>query len=73
MGLTMAKKKKKKKQQRLSYCSETRSIRSSRCSSNCELPTCNCGEMAVIKVSWTRDNPRRRFHGCLKFIRQRNI
>ena len=39
----------------------------------CESPTCNCGELAVIKISWTRDNPGRRFYGCPKFLHEINI
>ena len=68
----MASNSEKIKQHRLSYCSETRSG-SSRGSSNCESPTCNCGELAVIKVSWMRDNLGRRFYGCPKFVREINI
>ena len=58
----------KKCQPRLSFCSETRSIGSSTCSTNCEVPTCNCGEIAVSKVSWTSDNQGRKFYGCPNFV-----
>ena len=68
-GIQQRKKKKKHKPQP-SFCSETKSIGSSTYSSNCEVPTWNCGEIAVINVSWTKDNPVWRFYGCQNFVRQ---
>ncbi|KAF7852301.1 hypothetical protein BT93_L4595 [Corymbia citriodora subsp. variegata] len=28
---------------------------------------CLCGLQSPTRVSWTRENPRRRFHGCVKY------
>ncbi|PON76753.1 Zinc finger, GRF-type [Trema orientale] len=35
-------------------------------------PYCKCGQLAVCRVSWTRENPGRRFFGCPNFVHGRN-
>ncbi|CAN1158031.1 hypothetical protein LINPERHAP2_LOCUS21905 [Linum perenne] len=32
-------------------------------------PSCGCGQMAVIRTSWTESNPGRRFFGCGRYGR----
>ncbi|CAN1182824.1 hypothetical protein LINPERHAP2_LOCUS36185, partial [Linum perenne] len=32
-------------------------------------PSCGCGQMAVIRTSWTESNPGRRVFGCGRYGR----
>ncbi|POO00940.1 Zinc finger, GRF-type, partial [Trema orientale] len=46
---------------------ETETGGSSSYSSPSVKPRCKCGELAVIRASWTNENPGRRFYSCPLF------
>ncbi|PON89206.1 hypothetical protein TorRG33x02_150690 [Trema orientale] len=49
-----------RKLKNLSYCNETETGASSSYSSPSVKPRCKCGELAVIRASWTNENSGRR-------------